>query len=577
MKRINRHGIVAANISYKSYNENLEYFCIEALEDGLTAKLSVNACEYSLDGNTWNSLSAATNTPAINTGDKIYFRGNLIPTSGKGIGTFTISKKCNVKGNVMSLLYGDDFEGKTDLTGKNYAFYKLFYNCTKIVDASELILPATILANRCYNSMFQGCTGLTSAPVLPATKLTSECYSYMFYGCTSLTTPPELPATTLADSCYSFMFYGTNVLPDCNNIDFTNETVVAIGGLIGLFAGTKVTDADLNRILPKNNNGKYCLPVITLANDCYSSMFYGCTGLTTAPVLPATTLANDCYSSMFYGCTGLTTAPELPATTLAYGCYSHMFTGCTSLEQAPALPATTLASYCYQSMFRGCSKLTTAAELPATTLADNCYYYMFQGCTGLTTAPELPATTLVYSCYDSMFYGCTGLTTAPELPATTLANSCYYNMFYNCSKLNYIKMLATDISATRCLADWLYRVSSTGTFVKHPDMTSLPSGSSGIPKGWTVEYYAENSPNLITFIINNLEYQAEEGMTWEEWVNSGYNTCDAYILSNGKINLYNINFEYIYNSTNNEYNGVYTTDIIQNNHRYNGYGGFGGD
>ena len=34
--------------------------------------------------------------------------------------------------------------------------------------------------------MFQGCTGLTSAPMLPAATLVSGCYSYMFYGCTNL-------------------------------------------------------------------------------------------------------------------------------------------------------------------------------------------------------------------------------------------------------------------------------------------------------------------------------------------------------------------------------------------------------
>ena len=101
MKKINRHGIVAAKMSCSSYKENSEYFYIEALEDGLQANLSANACEYSLDGSTWNSLSAATNTPTVNTGEKIYFRGNLIPTLSNGIGTFTISKKCNLKGNVM--------------------------------------------------------------------------------------------------------------------------------------------------------------------------------------------------------------------------------------------------------------------------------------------------------------------------------------------------------------------------------------------------------------------------------------------------------------------------------------------
>ena len=30
-------------------------------------------------------------------------------------------------------------------------------------------------------------------------------------------------------------------------------------------------------------------------------------------------------------------------------------------------------------------------------------------------------------------------------------------------------------------------VSNTGTFVKDPNMTSLPTGASGIPNGWTVQ------------------------------------------------------------------------------------------
>ena len=34
----------------------------------------------------------------------------------------------------------------------------------------------------------------------------------MFRGCTSLTTAPELPATTLADYCYDSMFYGCSKL-----------------------------------------------------------------------------------------------------------------------------------------------------------------------------------------------------------------------------------------------------------------------------------------------------------------------------------------------------------------------------
>ncbi len=223
---------------------------------------------------------------------------------------------------------------------------------------------------------------------------------------------------------------------------------------------------------------------------CGQKMFYNCTSLITAPELPATSLANSCYQSMFYGCTSLVTTPALPATTLAEYCYYYMFYSCTSLTTAPELPATTIAKQCYQRMFYGCTSLTTAPKiLPATTLAYayNCYDSMFYNCTSLIHAPELPATTLADYCYRSMFYNCTSLITAPELPATSLANSCYQSMFSGCSNLNYIKCLATYISVSNCTKNWVNGVSSSGTFVKRPNMNKWTTGIDGIPSGWTVE------------------------------------------------------------------------------------------
>ena len=151
-------------------------------------------------------------------------------------------------------------------------------------------LEQTTLAIRCYRSMFNGCTGLTSAPELPATTLANYCYQSMFNGCTGLTSAPELPATTLMNYCYRSMF------SSCTGLTSAPE-----------------------------------LPATTLSPSCYNYMFRGCTGLTSAPELPATTLSPNCYAYMFRGCTGLTSAPELPATTLASKCYNYMFDGCTNL------------------------------------------------------------------------------------------------------------------------------------------------------------------------------------------------------------------------------------------------------
>lgn len=411
------------------------YLTIEALENGLIVYLSDNACEYCVDGDgNWKSLADKIATEKINSGQTLSFRGNLTPTS-TGIGTFTISKACKLKGNCMSMLFGDNAANNFSLNGKSHAFDNLFTNCRTIVTVSDDFLPATTLENYCYDSMFYNCSNLTNAPKLPAKTLASRCYYHMFYGCTNLLVAPALPATSLS-------------------------------------------------------------------GECYREMFYGCTNLTTAPVLPALTLATAtyCYAGMFYNCINLTTAPDLPATTLA--------------------------SYCYYDMFYGCKNLTIAPRLPATTLANSCYFYMFRNCTSLTTAPELPATTLADSCYYYMFQNCTNLTTAPVLRALTLATYCYGGMFYNCSKLNYIRMLATNISANYCLSNWVYSVATTGTFVKNPDMNNLSIGTSGIPTGWTV---VDNVSSNMVFYINNIEYETEIGMSWEAWVNSEYNTCNAYI------------------------------------------------
>ena len=244
------------------------YLTFEAIENGtfkFSGVTSAHTLSYSLDdGTTWTSLAHNTNTPTINAGNKIIWKGNLTPQDYAGIGKFVATGKFDAYGNIMSLLYGDNFVGQISLTGKTYAFYKLFSN-TEVVSAQNLILPATTLAYQCYKEMFFACTSLTTAPVLPATTLASSCYDSMFRGCKSLTTAPELPVTTLATACYSSMF---------NNC-------------------TGLTTAP-------------ALPATILTNECYFNMFSSCISLTTAPELPATTLTEHCYYNMFEGCTNLT-------------------------------------------------------------------------------------------------------------------------------------------------------------------------------------------------------------------------------------------------------------------------------
>lgn len=202
-------------VHYNPWTYADAYLTFEALEDG-TFQFT-NPINYSTDGGaTWTSLAANTATPTITSGNMIMWKAELTPDSSnyEGIGTFSSTGNFNAEGNPMSLLYGDNFVGQTNLTSKDYAFYQLFINCSKLINAKNLSLPATTLADRCYDSMFQNCTSLTTAPELPATTLTTNCYQYMFRGCTNLTTAPELPATTLVSNCYKGMFQ------NCTNLNY---------------------------------------------------------------------------------------------------------------------------------------------------------------------------------------------------------------------------------------------------------------------------------------------------------------------------------------------------------------------
>ena len=250
---------------------NKDYFRFVALED---TKISYESSDEAQEpyipnikykrnneGN-WSTLYEGRSIK-LKKGDTIYFKGDNSSGFSFSRDVFTrfVCHKGEFKccGNIMSLLYGDDFENKVTIPN-DYCFYSLFELCNGLIDSSNLILPATTLADNCYEYMFLSCKSLTNAPELPATTLAQGCYMEMFSGCKSLTTAPELPATTLAEDCYYDMFAG------CESLTTAPE-----------------------------------LPATTLTDSCYYGMFSGCKNLTSIPELPATTLADKCYFGMFDG------------------------------------------------------------------------------------------------------------------------------------------------------------------------------------------------------------------------------------------------------------------------------------
>lgn len=188
-------------------DNNVIYWYAESNDNTKTISVSTD------DGVNWTSVTSSNSYPVLatlNTGDKLLIKGNnaSYTDSGWHRNTFYSDDNYIVYGNIMSLIYGDNFMGQTEfVAGTQGVFTHLFYKSYYLESAENLVLPCKTLVYGCYYNMFYYCESLVQAPKLPATTLADYCYDDMFAYCTSLTTAPELPATTLEGECYYYMFY----------------------------------------------------------------------------------------------------------------------------------------------------------------------------------------------------------------------------------------------------------------------------------------------------------------------------------------------------------------------------------
>lgn len=260
------------------------YILADPTESGTVSFSNANCdLQVSTDrGDHWSNYNTVKNL-TTQKGCKMWFRRNSSTKYTDKLGQFTIVGDVSVGGNANSLI-SNEFATLTSLAGwggYEGIFKELFKNCSTIINANELVLPATTLNYYCYYDMFYYCDNLLTAPALPATTLSYYCYSEMFYHCDNLLTAPALPATTLSDGCYRLMFANCESLVNAP-----------------------------------------ALPATTLTINCYESMFMACTSLVKAPELPATTLNSYCYNDMFLGCTSLNEITCYANDITAEGCLS---------------------------------------------------------------------------------------------------------------------------------------------------------------------------------------------------------------------------------------------------------------
>lgn len=239
---------------------------------GGTFTISNPAVYYSVNDGPWTQAARASTSSTlgnitVSAGDKIRFKGNQAGKEAfkwqNGAGT---SNLCfyDIYGNILSLEYGDNFEGQTGFITSSRPFYGTFRNTIGpgsiythfgIRDAKNLVLPPSVVTD-CYRSCFHGNINMISMPELPAKTPATGCYFFMFGHCYSLTSSPVIQLESLVSgSCYQ-------MLQHCSGL--TEITCLAQSGIdqddsttnwVQNVAGNGTFYKHPNATWPSGNNG----------------------------------------------------------------------------------------------------------------------------------------------------------------------------------------------------------------------------------------------------------------------------------------------------------------------------------
>lgn len=226
--------------------------------------------------------------------------------------------------------------------------------------------------------------------------------------------------------------------------------------------------------------------------------FAQCSKLTTA-LFPACTVIG---SNAFSCCTGLTSISFPVCTSIG----EYAFYICHDLTTASFPECTTID----WRAFHHCSRLTSISFPKCMTIGSQAFDYC-----GSLIAASFPACTHIGS---NAFFRCKNLTklTLAKMSTRvcTLTNSNALTETPIASGTGYIYVPYALVSSYKSATNWAYFSNQISAIAGSEDWEMPGTGGDA---------------TLITFAIGDVSYQAEYGMTWEDWVNSDYN-IDAYYI-----------------------------------------------
>ena len=320
--------------------------------------------------------------------------------------------------NITTVVFDDSFANCTTLTSTAYWFYYC-NNLTAISGISSL--KTDNVTN--MNSMFAGCSSLTSIDVtgFNTDKVTDMCN--MFGICSSLTVLDVSRFNTSNVTDMSAMFYNCSSLTNLDVANFNTSKVTNMSYMFRSCSG--LTGLDLTNFNTANVTEM-------------SGMFYNCSGLTTLDVSGLNTANVTSMGGMFEDCSSLTSLDVSGFKTANVTGMSYMFSGCSSLTNLDLSGFNTSNVTSMRNMFIGCSSLTTLDVSGFNTNNIGDMGFMFQNCSNLVTLDLRSFNTANVLNMNGMFSHCLKLKTiyvGNEWSMAKISNTSGEGMFSECVSL----------------------------------------------------------------------------------------------------------------------------------------------
>ena len=499
-----------------------------------------------------------------------------IPDSVTTIGNESFAY-CN---SLTSVTIGDSV-----ITIGNYAFY----GCDSL---TSITIPNSVTT--IGDGVFDDCDGLTSV-YCKATTPPALGGTYVFdsngSGRKIYVPTASVETYKIADgwSEYADAIVGYDFDDDINNT-YSIRYTSSDGNIV---EPNKTNVFGANIISNEYNNGKGVItfdePITTIG----TSAFEDCSSLTTVTIPDSVTTIGkwafrDCSSltsisipdsvtsigiATFLNCSSITSI-DIPNNITVIE--SNAFDGCSSLTSI-TIPdsVTSIGNFAFEDcsslmefngkfasedgrclIIDGTIKSFAPAGLTAYTIPDSVTTIgsgVFRGCDNLTSVTIPYSVTTIEA---DAFYKCSSLTsiTIPDSVTTIRNYALQYcsrltsvtigdgattigdYAFDNCNKLTSVYCKAVTPPAIRFYT--FYRNASARKFYVPADVVETYKSASywedyaDVIVGYDFEDGGEESGNLITFTVDGVEYQAQEGMSWEEFINSEYNTGNFIIKNN---------------------------------------------